>query len=61
MRHALKVWRHYLLGKFFFIVTNHNSLTNFLKEPNLNAHQARWNVFMSESDFENKHLKGKDN
>lgn len=32
---ALKVWRHYLLGKKFILMTEHNSLTSFFKQLNL--------------------------
>jgi len=42
-------------------MTNHSSLTNFFKQPNLNARQARWIVFLSEFDFDIKHLKGEEN
>ena len=30
-------------------------------QPNLNARQARWLVFLSEYDFEIQHIKGKEN
>lgn len=29
--YALKVWRHYLLGKRFLLMTDHSSLTSFFK------------------------------
>ena len=32
-----------------------------LDQPNLNARQARWLAFLSEYDFEIKHIKGKEN
>ena len=32
-----------------------------LDQPNLNAKQARWLAFLSEYDFEIKHIKGKEN
>jgi hypothetical protein len=59
--HALKMWRHYLLGKKFLLLTDHSSLTNFFNQSSLNARQARWTTFLSEFDFEMKHLKGKEN
>jgi len=58
--HTLKVWLHYLLRKIFMLMTNHSSLTSSFKQPNLNAHQARWTAFSSEFYFEIKHLKGKE-
>jgi len=59
--HALKMWRHYLIGKKFLLMTDHHSLTNYFKQPTLNARQARWSDFLSSFDFEIKHLKGKEN
>eukprot|EP00253_Pinus_taeda_P035941 PITA_35941 len=59
--HALKMWRHYLLGKKFLLLTDHHSLTNYFSQPTLNARQGRWADFLSGFDFEIKHLKGKEN
>lgn len=33
-------------------MTDHSSLTNFFKQPSLNAWQARWTIFLSQYDFE---------
>jgi hypothetical protein len=58
--HALKMWRHYLMGKRFELRTNHNNGLKYLfDQPNLNARQARWLEFLCEFDFEIKHIKGK--
>lgn len=35
--HALKMWKHYLTGKKFLLMTNHHRLTNYFKQPTLNA------------------------
>ena len=35
--HALRVWRHYLLGKRFVLKTNHSSLTSYFKQADLNS------------------------
>lgn len=59
--HALKMWRHYLMGKKFLLMTDHYSLTNYFKNPTLNARQARWVDFLSGFYFKIKHLKGKEN
>ena len=59
--HALKVWQYYLLGKRYFLKKNHVNLTNVFNEPTLNVCQAQWTTFLSEFDFEIKHLKGKEN
>ena len=37
------------------------SLKYLFDQQNLNARQARWLVFLSEYDFEIKHIKGKEN
>jgi len=59
--HALKMWRHYLLGRKFLLLTYHHSLTNYFSQPTLNMRQARWADFLSGFNFEIKHLKGKEN
>jgi hypothetical protein len=40
--HALKVWRHYLLGNVCNIYTDHKSLKYILTQPELNICQRRW-------------------
>lgn len=59
--YALKMWRHYLLGRKFLLLTDHHSLTNYFSQPTLNVRQARWADFLSGFDFDIKHLKGKEN
>eukprot|EP00253_Pinus_taeda_P019414 PITA_19414 len=59
--HALKMWRHYLMGRKFLLHTDQHSLTNYFSQPTLNARQARWVDFLSGFDFEIKHLQGKEN
>jgi hypothetical protein len=59
--HALKMWRHYLLGRIFSLMTDHCGLRHLFDQPKLNVRQARWMAFLSEFDFENKHIKGKEN
>jgi hypothetical protein len=59
--HMLKMWRHYLLGRRFFRMTDHYGLKYLFNQPRLNAKQARWMALMSEFDFEIKHIKGKEN
>ena len=57
--HALKMWRHYLLGKKFTLMTDHISLKYFFSQTDLNARQARWLSFLSEFDMDIKHIRGK--
>ena len=59
--HALKMWRHHLIGRKFILMTDNKGLKYLLDQPNLNARQARWLAFLSEYDFEIQHIKGKEN
>jgi hypothetical protein len=59
--HTLKMWRHYLLGRKFVLMTYHYGLRYLFDQPKLNARQARWMALLSEFDFEIKHVKGKEN
>src|SRR3954471_3409958 len=40
--HALKVWRHYLEGQEFNVITDHQSLRYLQTQDKLNRRQARW-------------------
>ena len=57
--HALKMWRHYLMGKRFELRIDHCGLKYLFDQPN--ARQARWLEFLCEFDFEIKHINGKEN
>ena len=57
--HALKMWRHYLMGRIFELRIDHCGLKYLFDHPTLNARQARWLDFLCEFDFEIKHIKGK--
>jgi hypothetical protein len=59
--HALKKWRHYLMGRRFKLRTNHNGLKYLFDQPTLNARQSRLLEFLCEYDFDIKHIKGKEN
>ena len=50
--HALRTWRHYLLGNHFIVVTDHNSLKYLQTQPAFSRHQARWSEFLAGFDFE---------
>jgi hypothetical protein len=43
------------------LMTEHSGLRYLFDQPKLNAIQARWMAILSEFDFENKHIKGKEN
>jgi hypothetical protein len=59
--HALKMWRHYLLGRKFVLMRDQFGLQYLFDQPKINARQARWMALLSEFDFEIKHIKGKEN
>jgi hypothetical protein len=58
---ALRKWRHYLMEKMFELRIDHNDLKYLFDQPTLNARQSRWLEFLSEYDFDIKHIKGKEN
>ena len=57
--HALKMWRHYLMGRRFELRTDHCGLKYLFDQPNLNDRKARWLEFLCEFDFEIKRINGK--
>jgi hypothetical protein len=59
--HALRKWRHYLMGKRFELRIDHNGLKYLFDQPNLNARQRKWLEFLSEYDFDINYIKGKQN
>ena len=59
--HALKMWRHYLLGRKFLLKIDNISLKYIFDQHNLNGRQERSLSFLSEYEFEIKHIKWKEN
>ncbi|WVZ85022.1 hypothetical protein U9M48_031986 [Paspalum notatum var. saurae] len=59
--HALKMWRHYLLGNTCHIYTNHKSLKYILSQPKLNMRQRRWLELIKDYDLEIHYHPGKTN
>jgi hypothetical protein len=58
--HALKMLRHYLMGKRFELRIDHHGLKYLFGQPTLNVRQSRWLEFLSEYDFDINHIKGKE-
>lgn len=56
---ALKIWRHYLLGRKFQLDTDHQSLQYIFTQPHLNLRQRRWMEFLEEYDFDIAYKPGK--
>ncbi|WVZ93397.1 hypothetical protein U9M48_039379 [Paspalum notatum var. saurae] len=50
--HALKIWRHYILGNTCHIYTDHKSLKYILTQPKLNMRQRRWLELRKDYDLE---------
>jgi hypothetical protein len=49
--HALKVWRHYLIGKRCELYTDHKSLEYIFTQSNLNLRQRRWLELIRDYDL----------
>ena len=59
--HALKHWRHYLLGRHFDAYTDHHSLQYFQSQPHLSGRRARWSEYLQEFDVTIHYKKGSTN
>jgi hypothetical protein len=61
MVHALKIWRHYLLGNICHIYTNHKSLKYIFTQSELNMRQRRWLELIKDYELEIHYHPGKAN
>jgi hypothetical protein len=59
--HALKIWRHYLIGNKCHIFTDHKSLRYIFTQPDLNLRQRRWLELIKDFDLEIHYHPGKAN
>lgn len=59
--HALKIWRHYLLGNTCHIYTDHKSLKYIFTQAELNMRQRRWLELIKDYDLEVHYHPGKAN
>jgi hypothetical protein len=59
--HALKIWRHYLMGKMCELYTDHKSLKYIFTQSNLNLRQRRWLKLIKNYDFGINYHPGKAN
>jgi hypothetical protein len=50
--HALKIWRHYLLGHNCEIYTDHKSLKYIFTQNDLNLRQRRWLELIKDYDLD---------
>jgi hypothetical protein len=59
--HALKIWRHYLMGKRCELYTDHKSLKYIFTQLNLNLRQRRWLELVKDYDLRIYYHPGKAN
>jgi len=59
--HALKIWRHYLIGKRCEIYSDHKSLKYIFTQPDLNLRQRRWLELIKDYDLGINYHPGKAN
>ena len=58
---ALKIWRHYLYGETFRILTDHKSLKYLMSQKELNMRERRWVELLKDYDCKNEYHLGKAN
>ena len=49
------------MGRRFALLADNNGVKFLFSQPDLSARKARWIAFLSEFDFEVRHIKGKEN
>jgi hypothetical protein len=59
--HALKTWRHYLMGKQCEVFTDHKSLKYIFTQKDLNMRQRRWLELIKDYDLSLHYHPGKAN
>jgi hypothetical protein len=59
--HALKIWRHYLLGNVCNLYMDHKSLKYIFTQPELNMRQRRWLELIKDYNLEVHYHPGKAN
>jgi ribonuclease HI len=59
--HALKIWRHYLIGHRCEIYSDHKSLKYIFTQNDLNLRQRRWLELIKDYDLEINYHSGKAN
>jgi hypothetical protein len=59
--HALKIWRHYIMGTKCQIYTDHNSLKYIFTQKDLNLRQRRWVELIKDYDLDIQYHLGKAN
>jgi len=50
--HTLNMWRHYLLGRRFVLMSYHSGMKYLFYQPNLNSMKSIWFTTLNEFEFE---------
>ena len=58
---VLKIWRHYLYGSKFEVLSDHKNLKYLFDQKELNIRQRRWLEFLKDYDFQLSYHLGKAN
>jgi hypothetical protein len=59
--HALRIWRHYLVGKKIELKTYHHGLQHIFMQSKLNDRQRRWSELLRKYDFDISYIMGTTN
>ena len=59
--HALKTWRHFLIGNHYEVYTDHKSLKYIFTQKELNLRQRRWLELIKDYDMKLHYHPGKAN
>jgi hypothetical protein len=59
--HALKIWRHYIIGKICEVYSDHKSLKYIFTQPDFNLRQQKWLELIKDYDLEINYHPGKAN
>jgi hypothetical protein len=59
--HALKIWRHYIMGTKCQVYTDHKSLKYIFTQKDLNLRQSHWLELIKDYDLEIHYYPGKAN
>jgi len=57
---ALKMCHHYLMRSKVLLMEDHSWMKYLFDHPHLNSRKDRWLTFISEYDFEIRHINGKE-
>ena len=57
--HALKTWRHFLIGNHYEVYMDHKSLKYIFTQKELNLRQRRWLELIKDYDMKLHYYQGK--